>query len=94
MNTITITDSKPERFRIVKGQTVSMPDELNINDFEIDGYLQGGRVNRREPLNIDLFDAIQYISTTSNDQEGTQFIHCIGYRKQENKYTVIILKRK
>jgi len=66
--------------------------EFNVNDYHVIGYLQGDKIDRCKTLNIESFDSIQLIRNSENTLNKKQFTHAIGWVRQSNLFTVIVLE--
>jgi hypothetical protein len=95
---VQITKPVQERFRLVPSQIAYGFDNLakpnDIKSFEVHGFLQGERTDRIKGLTLDHFDTIQLIERSENAKTKEEFFHAIGYRIKDQKYTILILKRK
>jgi len=89
-----ITKEKKERFRTIQPQIFYLIPGVDIFDYEVDGYLQGERVDKLKGLTIAHYDQIQIIRKSTNTNKGGEFLHGIGWRKKENQYTCLVLKKK
>jgi len=89
-----ITEPKKERFRTIPGQVQYFPEDVDVNKYEVVGYLVGERIDRFKGLSIELFDQIRFIKFSSNARNKRKFMQVEGYRKHEKQYTVLILKLK
>jgi len=78
---------------------INFPASFNLLDWELDGYLQGDKINRKQPVTLEFFDEAVWIGESENDQDGKFFAHVYAIRKEvkgkinENR-KVLILKRK
>ena len=91
---VTIKESYSERFRTIPNQVIHAPFEINLNDYEIHGYLMGQRVDKLNGLNLKHFDSIQVIKASENRLNKKNFVHAIGHRIKEKEFTILILKLK
>ena len=94
MSDLTITPPQTDRVRVIPSQTIYMPQSIDLKDYEVFGYLRGTRVDRLEGLSLNHFDQVQFINESTNPITKEKAIHVIGHRVLENRYTVLVLKKK
>ena len=61
-------------------QTKTIPESLNLDDYEVVGYLCGDDVDRSAGLSFDHFDWTQEIKDSSNPKNKQKFTHFLCYR--------------
>lgn len=78
---------------------INFPASFSLNEWELDGYLQGDKINRKQPVTLEFFDEAVWIGESENDHDGKIFAHVYAIRREikekvnENR-KVLILKRK
>jgi len=82
-----------------KLKLINFPESFDLNEWELDGYLQGDKINRKQPVTLEFFDEAVWIGESENDHDRKTFAHVYAIRKEvkgkinENR-KVLILKRK
>lgn len=98
---LVITPAKRERsphtktvLRIIDRQVFYFPEDVDPNEYEIVKYVNGDKICTHKGLNYAHFDQISYIDNSQNDINKNPFLHAMGYRIKEKRYTVLILQKK
>ena len=84
----------PERFRTIPKRWIDFPNEVNIDNYNIIGYLQGKIVCKERSLTSECFDHISYFNSSHTQRTKHEVIHAIGYRVRENRTTMLVFKIK
>lgn len=97
---IEITPAKAERsphtrsvLRTIPRQVYYFPDEINPQDYEVFGFLEGATIGKCKGLSKLHFDTIQFINKTTHPIKGGDFINAIGWRVKERTYSTLIMQR-
>lgn len=69
-----------------------LPDTILRKNIVLEGYVIGNRVGKPKDLTCDHFDSIQFVRYSQNPKERGVFFHAIGYRKQEDDFTMIVCR--
>ena len=88
------TPEKKERFRTIPSQVHYIPEEMDLNDYEIVGYLNGERLDRCKTLSIEHFGTIQHVTSSENAINGKRFEHFIGHNHQSKRFTIFVMQKK
>jgi hypothetical protein len=91
---IKIKKNKVERFRIIKDQQIYSPFDIDLDNYEVYGYLCGERVDKVKGLSLAHFDSLQVIKKSKNANNGKEFLHVIAHRILNKEFTILILKLK
>lgn len=88
MTTETITTPiKIDHYRAVQSQNFfSFPQGFKPEEWNVYGYLQGTRLNKKNHVTLDCFDSFSFIKFTTNEKGKKVFMEVMAYRiNQVNK---------
>jgi hypothetical protein len=88
------TSERKERFRTIPSQVQYIPVGMDLNDYEIVGYLNGERLDKCATLSIEHFGTVQHITSSQNAINGKQFEHFVGHNHQSKRFTIFVMKKK
>lgn len=88
------TEPVKERFRIIPKSFHYIPNEMNLKDFEIVGYLNGERLDKCATLTLEQFGTIQHVTSSQNAINGKKFEHFICHNPVNNRFTILVMRKK
>lgn len=80
-------------FNVLLTFPIEMRD-VNFNDYDLHGYLQGERCDMIKTLTINHFDEINFIQQSVNAKTDEKFLHALAIRKNSKQKSILIFKKR